>query len=312
MPSTGDWRSAGTDTAVTTVATEPLPAPPRLTRRRADRGEGRLSRDRLTTMLVLAGLLHGLIILGLTFTAPGGQSDSVDRGLEVLLVSDELPEARDNDSATYLSQRTQKGSGNTRERLPAQLPSAAQAEAGTAGADAHRAESLEEQVLATRAQSWSQVQFLPPPATEQMSAAVRVEAQRAGDEALRLRGEARDELYITADTRASKLAPYLDGWRRRVERVGTMNYPTAARLRELTSNPVVEVTLQRDGKLRLARIQRSSGQAEIDAAALNILRLASPFDPFPPELAREYRSLRFAYEWQFVGNTPGRGAVTVP
>src|SRR5215470_5710425 len=76
-------------------------------------------RDRLLTMLFLAALLHGLIILGLTFnsSASGGESAP---GLQVLLVSDEVPEAERNDSATYLAQRTQLGSGNTRDSLTRQ------------------------------------------------------------------------------------------------------------------------------------------------------------------------------------------------
>src|ERR1700737_2171088 len=74
-------------------------------------------RDRLLTMLFLAALLHGLVILGLTFNASAGDHDSAP-GLQVLLVSDEVPEAERNDSATYLAQRTQLGSGNTRESVP--------------------------------------------------------------------------------------------------------------------------------------------------------------------------------------------------
>src|SRR5437879_12303587 len=70
--------------------------------------------DRLLTMLFLAGLLHGLVILGLTFSASAGEGGSAP-GLEVLLTSDELPEADKNPSATYLAQRTQLGSGNPRE-----------------------------------------------------------------------------------------------------------------------------------------------------------------------------------------------------
>jgi protein TonB len=155
-----------------------------------------------------------------------------------------------------------------------------------------------------------QVVALPDPATPAATPESTAEAQRAGDEALRLRGEVRDELYVTADTRASRLAPYLDGWRRRVERIGTLNYPTVAQRSTRTGNPVIEVALQRDGKLKSARILRSSGQAEIDAAALAILRLASPFDPFPPELGKDYRSLRFAYEWQFEGARTAPGTLT--
>ena len=54
-------------------------------------------------------------------------------------------------------------------------------------------------------------------------------------------------------------------------------------------------------------IRRTSGSPELDQAALEILKLASPFDPFPPELAAKYRVLRFAYEWQFSGGAPGAG-----
>jgi len=43
-----------------------------------------------------------------------------------------------------------------------------------------------------------------------------------------------------------------------------------------------------------------------------ILRLASPFDPFPSELARDYRTLRFPYEWRFEAGGVASGAVTVP
>src|SRR5690242_7195946 len=72
--------------------------------------------DRLLTMLFLAALLHGLIILGLTFNAAAGSRASAP-GLEVLLVSDELPDADKNPNATYLAQRTQVGSGNTRKSV---------------------------------------------------------------------------------------------------------------------------------------------------------------------------------------------------
>ena len=76
---------------------------------------------------------------------------------------------------------------------------------------------------------------------------------------------------------------------------------------------MVEVGIRSDGTLDKAVIRRSSGDPELDQAALAILKLASPFDPFPPELAGQYHVLRFAYEWQFVGGRVGSGTVsTVP
>jgi len=262
-------------------------------------------------MLVLAGLLHGLIILGISFSTPY-ESKQIDHGMEVVLVSDELPDARDNPTATYLSQRTQTGSGNTQERRTARLPSPSQKEATAVPKAARSATDASDQLLSSNnGRRPTAIQVLPVPETPGRDA-TNTTASRKGDDELVLRGVTRDELYISADTQASRLAPYLDAWRRRVERVGTLNFPTAARRRGLTGNPVIEVTLRRDGRLQSARLQRSSGHPEIDAAALDILRLASPFDPFPQDLARDYRTLRFPYEWHFESGEPATGTVSVP
>ena len=40
-----------------------------------------------------------------------------------------------------------------------------------------------------------------------------------------MRGEAKNQLWVAADTRESDVAVYLDSWRRKIERVGTMNFP---------------------------------------------------------------------------------------
>ncbi len=129
--------------------------------------------------------------------------------------------------------------------------------------------------------------------------------------AVQLHGPQRDELLITPDTRESIIAPYLDNWRRRVERIGTLNYPTAAERGAVRASPVLEVAIGADGRLTKAEILTSSGYADLDAAALAILKLASPFDPFPPDVAARYRSLRFAYEWRFTGGRVARGSVSV-
>jgi protein TonB len=282
-------------------------------------------RDRLFAMLFIAGVLHGLIILGLTFNASAGDKGSAP-GLEVLLVSDEVPEADRNDSATYLAQRTQLGSGNTRDPVPPRnrassmpIPQQDGAPDGDSlSAKGDKAGSHDERVLTTT--GWNvEVRYLADAgatgtSSEQPILLEQQAAEQPGPEDERgpttLRGPKRDELWITPDTRAATLAPYLDAWRRKVERIGTIHYPTAARHLGVRASPVLEVGIAADGKLDKAVIRRSSGYPELDEAALSILKLASPFDPFPPELAHEYRVLRFAYEWQFVGGRVETGGVT--
>jgi protein TonB len=131
-------------------------------------------------------------------------------------------------------------------------------------------------------------------------------------EDLALKGAARRELLVTPSTRQSEVAGYLDAWKRRIEQVGTLNFPNEARRRNLSGNPVIEVVLAANGALVRAGVQRSSGYAELDRAALEILKLAAPFEAFPASLAGRHDVLRFAYEWQFVGGRLAGSAIEVP
>ena len=282
-------------------------------------------RDRLLTMLFLAALLHGLVILGLTFNSSASGNASAP-GLQVLLVSDEVPEAERNDSATYLAQRTQLGSGNTQESVSPRNPSSSMPiphQDGVPNGDSltkqgDMAGNRSEQVITTT--GWNtQVHYLAEAgnsgsAPDQPLLLEEQRPDQPGPEdengPATLRGPKREELWVTPDTRAATLAPYLDGWRRKVERVGTINYPTIARRVGFKASPVIEVGIAANGTLDKAVIRQSSGYPELDNAALAILKLASPFDPFPPELAHEYSVLRFAYEWQFVGGRLQGGAVS--
>ncbi len=279
-------------------------------------------RDRLMATLFLAGLLHALVILGVTFNQAASEGEGAP-GLSVLLTSDELPEADRNDTATYLAQRTQLGSGNTAEAVSARNRASKRPVPGQEGVPDGDAvtEQIQlgsaagEQVLTTTA--WhTTVRYLadagetgttrkkPLQIDEQLSDQPVLDDERGPAQ---LRGPNRDELWVSPDSRAAKLAPYLDTWRRKVERIGTLNYPSDALQRAGTASPVLEVAISASGKLEKAQIRKSSGIPELDAAALQILKLASPFDPFPSELAQEYRLLRFAYEWQFVGGRVERG-----
>ena len=79
--------------------------------------------DRMLTTCFLAALFHGIVILGVTFSAPGIKSSGDDsRALEVILVNDQAPSVAQNPNAQYLSERSQRGSGNTLKRERALIP----------------------------------------------------------------------------------------------------------------------------------------------------------------------------------------------
>lgn len=266
-------------------------------------------RERLITMLFLTALLHAIVILGLTFGA-SADGDTTP-GMEVLLVTEDLPESVDNAAAAYLAQRRQLGAGNTRTLPTSTVATASPPEQPQRGSTGQQATPL----LATTGRS-PLIRYLgtievatarpPRPAVSNE----RPSSGRGEGTELVLRGDPRTGRWLAPDTQAATLAPYLDSWRRKVERLGTLNYPNAARTARQAESPVIEVAIRSDGRLQQARLQRSSGQPALDQAALSILKLASPFEPFPPEMAAEYRILRFAYQWEFVAGHTSIGNVT--
>jgi protein TonB len=89
-----------------------------------------------------------------------------------------------------------------------------------------------------------------------------------------------------------------------------LNFPHEARRSRLSGNPVLEVAIHADGSLANVIVRRTSGHRELDNAAVSIVRLAAPFDPFPTAMRERYPLLRFAYEWQFQnGRLAGDGSV---
>jgi periplasmic protein TonB len=285
------------------------------------------TRDRLTTTVFMAALIHGVVIVGVTFGSTGRDTQGAP-GLEVLIVSEDVPEARSNDTATYLAQRTQLGSGNAKD-AEARTPRASSENSANNGRadgtalieDAGALLATADNRSLTTTSPMPEILYFAPPSSLTQRPEVPVlaegnsERERAGlddAEEQQVRGPKRDELWVTPDTREALVAPYLVAWRTKIERLGTLNFPQAAWRAPGTRNPDVEVVILSDGTLESATIRRSSGSAKLDQAATDILKLASPFDPFPKELADQYRLLRFTYGWEFEGSAVRQGTVTAP
>jgi len=107
---------------------------------------------------------------------------------------------------------------------------------------------------------------------------------------------------VNASTREYRYASYLEAWREKVERVGNLNYPDEARRRKLYGDLILHVSIRADGSLEKVRIVRSSGFPVLDDAAVRIVRLASPFAPFPPEIAKDTDVLDITRTWQFTSS----------
>ncbi|MGH8688744.1 MAG: energy transducer TonB, partial [Burkholderiales bacterium] len=109
--------------------------------------------------------------------------------------------------------------------------------------------------------------------------------------------------FIGASAVEYRFAQYEEDWRRKIERIGTANYPVAARGR-LYGNLRMTVTLRADGNVKSIELDRPSGHKVLDDAAFRIVKMASPYAAFPPDIRRDTDLLVITRTWFF-----GRGDV---
>ena len=102
-----------------------------------------------------------------------------------------------------------------------------------------------------------------------------------------------------ASTRYAVDAYYMDGWRRKVEVIGNLNYPKQVRGQNLYGSLRMLVAVLPDGSIKEIQILKPSGIKLLDDAAVRIVRLAEPFAKFPDDLRSEVDVLRIIRTWRF-------------
>jgi protein TonB len=105
--------------------------------------------------------------------------------------------------------------------------------------------------------------------------------------------------FIGARTQEFRFARYVEDWRTKIERVGEVNYPQAARDQKMYGSLVVTVSIKSDGSLERVDINRSSGNRILDAAALRIVQLAAPYSAFPTDIAKDTDIISITRTWIF-------------
>lgn len=286
------------DTSIDDLVLQSLPAP-----------------DRLPPMLFLAALVHGILIIGVTFNAVLGDEFREAISLEVTIVADPDPNVLEPERAEYLAQASQEGAGNTQEQARPTAMAESPVPVDNLGSDegdnlndASAVEEFADHVLTANAEQEFDV---PDKPREEPSPDVTVAAYlEAGMEFtlplpqdqetdLAIRDENPRELVTSVDTKESRVAGYLNSWKTKIETVGVKYFPEETVIDSITGSPTLEVTINASGHLMEVMVRRSSGSKTLDQVALSILRRAAPFDPFPEAIRVDYDRLRFAYKWQF-------------
>jgi protein TonB len=104
---------------------------------------------------------------------------------------------------------------------------------------------------------------------------------------------------IGSRTEGVVYAEYVDKWRRRIEQVGTRNYPEEAKRHKIYGSLLMTVYIKADGSVEKVEIDRSSGHRLLDAAARRVVELAGPFPPFPALVRKDWDILSISRTWMF-------------
>ncbi len=270
--------------------------------------------DRLGFTLFLAAMLHLALILGVSFSL--NDPAQISKSLEITISS--FKSEKPPEQADFLAQNDQQGSGSlehaaklttneqalfqdseVRHITPPSAPPPAQQQKTQKTALATTAK--QQQKTPIKAEVTQPAPPSPPVAvfdSAQLSNEIAsLEAELAQD-IQRYAKRPKIHRLNAASTMHAKGAWYKDEWRKKVERVGNLNYPAEARSKRLYGDLRLLVSINRDGTLYEVQILESSGYPVLDQGALRIVRLAAPFAPFTGDLT-DIDRLEIIRTWRF-------------
>lgn len=105
--------------------------------------------------------------------------------------------------------------------------------------------------------------------------------------------------FVGANVREYAFARYVEDWVAKVERIGNLNYPEAARRQGVYGSLKLTVSIYANGQIEKIEVDRPSGSKVLDAAAEKIVRLGAPYAPFPEEMRKKTDILSITRTWTF-------------
>ena len=267
----------------------------------------------LQVALGLSALVHVLLIT-VRFVDPTGFNRVFkDTPLEVILVNAKTSEKQNdlNAQAQAIAQYRLNGGGDAAKGLAGSpMPSSHVTDIGLFADEAQaQVEQLQAQQMRMLAEIKEQVSRLPKPDPKVIKTTDQAEQENKRRQLLKLLAAIEKRIneenakpkkrYISPATRQEAYALYYDDLRRKIERVGTENFPTVAG-RKLYGELTMLMTVNFDGQIiNIEIINGGSGDKQLDGRAQAIARQASPFGPFTQAMRRTADQLVVVSRIQF-------------
>lgn len=275
--------------------------------------------NRILAAMAISLFLHVIILLGVTFQFPKSNADKVATSLEVVLVNNKTPTKPTK--TELLAQDNLDGGGNTDDNRRAKTPFPVLPKSKPPMNDIamqQKIKKLEQETKKLMAAADDSKQIQQPNTQPDESETEHKEITADATDLLlrsldiaRLKAQIDQDhddyqkrpkrKFVGARTKEYRFARYVEDWRIKVERIGNLNYPEAARKGKLYGNLQLTVSIRADGALESIEIHRSSGEKILDQAAINIVKLAGQngFAPFPPDISQDTDILHITRTWVF-------------
>ena len=256
----------------------------------------------LSTAIAISVMVHGVLLL-LHFVAPNpAATQAADPGLEVILVNAKHDKKPLN--AQALAQANLDGGGASDEgRSKSPLPDMRKIENGENVTVAKRKiEELEEHqkklmdqfrkktpFSSLQSSEKNQTDNPPNPNGQEKVESSQALARMAAEisQTIEDQNKRPRKTFITPSTQAVGYAMYYKALQKRVEDVGTLNFPQKDG-KKLYGELIIYIPIFQDGSIYEKdggpKVEKSSGNKALDAAALRIVRRAAPFGKFPPNM----------------------------
>lgn len=257
--------------------------------------------NRLLYLALGVSLLAHAAMLAVRFVAPTpAPVKAADPGLEVILVN-----AKHNKAplkADAVAQSNLDGGGTVdKGRAKSPMPDMRKIENGdSVQANKRRIAELEERQKQLMTQVHAPSSVAAPPVTEKLkpdptpTGADLLESSKAIARRVAEISETIDDqnrrpkkTTITPSTREAGYAIYYKTMQKRIEDIGTLNFPNTNG-RKLYGQLTLSIPVFQDGTIYEKeggiKVERSSGNPALDEAAMRIVRRSAPFGKFPPNM----------------------------
>ena len=276
--------------------------------------------DRLGMMLFLGTMLHGLVILGIGFSAPEPHKKPASRTLDIILVQSKSAKAPKE--FDYLAQANQDGGGTIDKKSHLSKPVQGSSVVPNASINKQPPKPLVRRkntpikvkkvitstqgkniVLSQPDKKTTRKKISKPDTKEMINRSLMIASLTAElNKKISNYANRPRKKHISARTREFAPAAYMRAWTRKVERIGNLNYPDEARRRKMSGRLRLTVAINKDGSIGEIKVNLSSGHRVLDDAAIRIVKLGAPYARIPESIKEAGKPVDILYitrTWEF-------------